>query len=270
MAGSDTGFTGSIPELYDTLLVPMIFEQPAADLARRVAAAAPEAVLETAAGTGVLTRVLAPLLPPGARYLATDLNQPMLDRAASRQPPLAGVDWRQADAMALPFPDATFDAVCCQFGAMFFPDRIAGFREARRVLRPGGRFLFSAWGRIEDNGFAARVTEAAAALFPDDPPRFLARTPHGYADPQTIRADLAAAGFAAADVETMQGTSAAPSARHVATAYCQGTPLSGELEALAPGRLAELTGRVAAALAETFGTGPVSAPIRWLVATASG
>ena len=191
MAESDKVFAGSIPKFYDTLMVPLIFEAYAADLAELVAASSPGSVLETAAGSGVVTRALAPRLGADARYVVTDLNQPMLDYAATRQGPDSRIEWRQADALDLPFEDASFDVVCCQFGAMFFPDRVAGYAEARRVLRPGGRFVFSVWDRIEENAFADDVTNAVAAVFPHDPPRFLARTPHGYHDIALIRDELA-------------------------------------------------------------------------------
>src|ERR1051325_791684 len=190
MAETDKLFAGSIPENYDRYLVPLIFEPYAADLARRAASLSPSAVLETAAGSGVVTRALAPRLPAGASYIVTDLNQPMVDYAASRQPPDTRIKWRQADAMALPFENAAFDLVCCQFGAMFFPDRPAAYGEAKRVLKPGGHFLFHVWDRIEENVFADTVTNALAEMFPKDPPRFMARTPHGYHDKDLIRRDL--------------------------------------------------------------------------------
>ena len=135
MSESDKVFAGSIPKLYDTLMVPLIFEAYAADLAELVAASSPGAVLETAAGSGVVARALAPRLKPDARYVVTDLNQPMLDYAATRQGPDSRIEWRQADALDLPFEDASFDVVCCQFGAMFFSNRVAGYAEARRVLQ---------------------------------------------------------------------------------------------------------------------------------------
>ena len=225
MTQGDKVFAGSIPKFYDTLMVPLIFEAYAADMAELVAASSPGSVLETAAGSGVVTRALAPRLGAGARYVVTDLNQPMLDYAATRQGADSRIEWRQADALDLPFGDASFDVVCCQFGAMFFPDRSAGYAEARRVLKPGGRFVFSVWGRIEENAFADDVTNAVATVFPDDPPCFLARTPHGYHDVALIRADLTRAGFTNIRIETREKTSRAPSARDVAIAYCQGTPL---------------------------------------------
>src|SRR6476661_395319 len=195
-ATDDRTFAGSIAEIYDRYLVPLIFDSYALDLASRLAEANPLDVLETAAGTGVLTRAIASRLPADARIVATDLNQPMLDRAKARQSQNGRITWKQADALALPFEDQSFDVVACQFGVMFFPDKVQGYKEARRALKPGGHFLFNVWDRISENEFADIVTEALAAVFPHDPPRFMARTPHGYHDAERIRADLNAAGFA--------------------------------------------------------------------------
>ena len=262
MADSDKVFAGSIPKSYDGMMVPLIFQPYGTHMAQLVAALAPRAVLETAAGSGVVTRALAPLLGGDARYVVTDLNQPMLDFAAARQGPDARIEWQQADAMRLPFADASFDVVCCQFGAMFFPDRGAGYAEARRVLKPGGRFVFNVWDRIEDNAFADDVTNALAAVFPDDPPRFLARTPHGYHDVAVIRDDLHRGGFTAIEIETRAEQSRAASARDVATAFCQGTPLRNEIEARDASRLQLATDRATAAIAARHGNGPVAGKIQ--------
>lgn len=260
--GSDAVFAGSIPELYDTHLVPLIFEPYANDLARRVAAEGPSRVLETAAGTGVLTRVLAHALPARVELVATDLNPSMLDRAAAVGTERR-VRWQQADASNLPFDAASFDVVACQFGVMFFPDKARAFAEARRVLRRGGLLLFNVWDRIEENELADTVTRALAELFPADPPRFLARTPHGYFSPQAILDDLANAGFSAAPrIETLAARSHAVSARLPAVAYCQGTPLRNEIEARPGAGLAEATSACAAAIVKRFGAGPVDARIQ--------
>src|SRR5881296_790361 len=195
--GTDRVFAGSIPKLYETYLVPLLFEPYAADLVNRLASRSLSRVLEVAAGTGVVTRALASVLPERVSIVATDLNQPMLDQAAAlgtKRP----VEWRQADATQLPFPDGTFDAVVCQFGVMFFPDKRKAFSEARRVLRSGGVFIFNAWDRIQENEFADTVTAALASLFPEDPPRFLARTPHAYHEHASIKQDLVSGGFLAA------------------------------------------------------------------------
>ena len=262
MSAGDKVFAGSIPENYDRYMVPLIFASYARDIARRAAALLPKAVLETAAGSGVVTRALAPGLSPDARYVVTDLNQPMLDYAATRQEQDNRISWRKADAQALPFEDAAFDLVCCQFGVMFFPDRPSAYREARRVLRPGGCFLFNAWDRIEDNVFADDVTNALAEFFPSDPPRFLARTPHGYHDTALIRSDLEKAGFSNVTIETRAEQSRAPSPHLVAVAYCQGTPLRNEIEARGPDKLEAATEHAASAIARKHGTGEVAAKIQ--------
>ena len=269
MAASDKVFAGSIPEIYDRFFVPLIFEPYAQDLAARLAKVKPHDVLETAAGTGVLTRAMASRLPADARIVATDLNQPMLDHAAARQPGERRITWRQADALALPFADQSFDAVACQFGVMFFPDKVQGYKEARRVLKPGGHFLFNAWDQIADNEFADVVTETLAKFFPQNPPRFMARVPHGYHDVGKIREELVTAGFASISIETRDDISRAPSPRDPAIAYCQGTPLRNEIEALDPSALEAATQACAQAVALRFGNGPVAARIRAHVITAS-
>lgn len=260
--GSDSVFSGSIASLYESHLVPLLFEPYAADIADRLAPRRPARVLEIAAGTGVVTRRLAAALAPDAAIVATDLNQPMLDQAAligTARP----VEWRQADALQLPFADGTFDAVVCQFGVMFFPDRPKAFAEARRVLTSGGVFVFNVWDRIEENEFADAVTTALAALFPTDPPRFLGRTPHGYHDRSVIERDLAAGGFSAEPlVSTVAKRSRARSAREPALAYCQGTPLRTEIEQRNASLLATATDVAASAIAQRFGPGPVDGKIQ--------
>jgi ubiquinone/menaquinone biosynthesis C-methylase UbiE len=264
---ADRNFRGSVPALYDRHLGPMIFAPYAEDMAARLAGLAEGHLLETAAGTGVVTRALDAALPAGVSIVATDLNQPMLDHAAGRLSS-ARVAWRQADAQVLPFPDGMFDVVACQFGVMFFPDRPRAFAEARRVLKPGGRFLVSVWDRIEENEFADVVVRAVAALFPRNPPMFLARTPHGHHDVAALQTELRAAGFAAVEAEAVERESRAPDARTVAIGFCQGTPMRGEIEAQGEAALAAATEAAAAAIAARFGDGPVSGRIRAQVVTA--
>jgi SAM-dependent methyltransferase len=267
---TDKVFAGSIPKLYDTYLVPLIFKPYAADLVNRLSPLAPSRILEIAAGTGVVTRALASGLSESASIVATDLNQAMIDHASSVGTKRA-VEWRQADAMQLPFPDSTFDAVVCQFGVMFFPDRPRAFSEARRVLRAGGVFFFNVWDRITENEFADTIETALESVFPGDPPRFLSRTPYGYHDRRIIERELASGGFVAPPlIDTVAARSRATSPHLPAIAYCQGTPLRSEIEARDASRLDEATNLAAEAIAERFGRGDVDGKIQAHVVAVEG
>ncbi|WP_380058414.1 class I SAM-dependent methyltransferase [Falsihalocynthiibacter sp. SS001] len=262
MGDQDKKFDGSIPDIYDEYLVPLIFEGFAQDMASRVAALRPQRVLETAAGSGVVPRTLAPLLAAGAEYHVTDLNPPMLERAKSKQPARENLLWQQADALDLPFQDNSFDVVCCQFGAMFFPNKQQGYSEALRVLNDSGVFIFSVWDDIEENEFADSVTETAGRFFPDDPPLFLRRTPHGFGDTNIIENDLRAVGFSEIDVHTLTKQSHASSGQEPAIAFCQGTPLRGEIEERDATLLEKITKQAATDIEAKFGSGPVSGKIQ--------
>ncbi|MGH6954929.1 MAG: class I SAM-dependent methyltransferase [Alphaproteobacteria bacterium] len=268
MSELDRTFSGSIPEIYDRYLGPMLFEPYAADLAGRVADRGAGRVLETAAGTGIVTRALARVLPAAVAIVATDLNQAMLDFAAARAA-TGTITWRQADALSLPFEDGSFEVVMCQFGAMFFPDKRRAYREARRMLRPGGRFIFNVWDRIESNEIAGTVSEAVARLFPDDPPRFLVRTPYGYHEIATIERELRESGFRGVEAESVELACRAPSPREPAIGFCQGSPLRAEIEAQDAERLQAATDAAAKALARRFGPGPIAGSMRAHVVTAS-
>jgi ubiquinone/menaquinone biosynthesis C-methylase UbiE len=265
-SSTDKVFTGAIPKLYDTYLVPMIFESYATDLVMRLKMRMknrnPARVLEIAAGTGVVTRAMANELPASVAIIATDLNQAMLDQAketGTTRP----VVWQYADAMQLPFEDTELDAVICQFGAMFFPDKVKAYSEVRRVLKPGGLFLFNVWDRIAENEFADVVTQALATVFPDDPPRFMARTPHGYYEYHVIIDDLRHAGFAATPTfDTVTSVSHAESPDIPAMAYCQGTPLRTEIETREAAKLEHATRVSAEALTKRFGTGAIAGKLQ--------
>jgi SAM-dependent methyltransferase len=268
MATSDAVFAGSIPALYDRHLGPVLFEPYAADMVRRAARLRAGAILETASGTGIVTQRLAAALPGAVRIVATDLNRPMLDHASSK-PGMTRVRFQQADALNLPFADSEFDAVVCQFGVMFFADRVAAYRETRRVLKPDGRLLFSVWDSLAKNPLSAVVTDAMAARFPQDPPRFLARVPHAYHDIAVIRGELAAAGFPTATIDTVALPARAASCRDPAIGFCQGSPMRNEIEARDPAGLQAATDAAADALATRFGTGAIEAPMQALVIAAS-
>ena len=249
----DEAFAESIAAQYERYLVPLIFEPYAADMAARVASRSPQRVLEIAAGTGVVTRAMSATLARDVAIVATDLSQPMIDLAqtlGTERP----VEWRQADILALPFDDQEFDAVVCQFGVMFFPHKSTAFAEAHRVLRPGGALIFNVWDRIEENEFADTVATAVAAMFPGDPPSFLARTPYGYSDRSAIQRDLSVGGFLAqAQVTTIAERSRADSGNIPAIAFCLGTPLKNEIEARDPTRVATAVDVSTQALVARFG-----------------
>lgn len=251
-SGGDAMWAASMPEAYDRWLEPVMFHPFAVDLARRAAALNPLRVLELAAGTGALTKELLSAVPD-ATVTATDLNPPMVELGSARAP---GAHWRQADALDLPFDDDEFDLVACQFGVMFFPDKVAGFAEARRVLKPDGHLLFNVWDTVNKSFFAAALVAALERIFPDDPPTFLTAVPHGYADLDVVEADLTAAGMRLVAAETLVLEATAESTAGIVKGFCTGSPLRFFLESR--GDLEEMTSLVAQELTAVLGAGPVS------------
>ena len=265
---TDSSFTTDVAELYESTLVPMIFRQYARDMAERARALTPSSILEVACGTGVVTRALSEALPEECTIVAVDLNKAMVQRGGrvgTRKP----VKWCQADVMTLPFADDTFDVVACQFSVMFFPDRVAAYSEIRRVLRPGGSFLFSVWNDIDRNEFAEVVTRAVGSLFPADPPLFLARTPHGHGSPAEIEGDVKDAGFETCELIQRDDVSVASSPELPALAYCQGTPLRNEILARDPDGLDRATSIASEAIRARFGEGPIEGRISGVVVIAN-
>ncbi|MEU8887906.1 class I SAM-dependent methyltransferase [Streptomyces sp. NPDC048442] len=252
-----------MPAAYEQYLVPVVFRPFADDLAARASALRPRRILELAAGTGVLTSGLLAAVP-SAEVTATDLNEAMVAFGSSRAP---GAVWQQADAQRLPFQDGGFDLVVCQFGVMFFPDRVAAFTEVRRVLAPGGRFLFNTWGPIGTHAFGAALQAGLERAYPVDPPRFLPTVPHGYADPAVVAADLAAAGFAVEEQQELTLEGRAASAADVATGFLTGTPVRAAVEERGGGPAVRAT--VVGEMTARLGPGPVAAPMTAYVFQAS-
>jgi ubiquinone/menaquinone biosynthesis C-methylase UbiE len=266
MSATDIAFVGSIPALYDRYLGPLLFEPYAGIVAERAKALRPRRILETAAGTGIVTAALHAALPD-AEIVATDLNQAMLDVAAEHIRS-DKVSFQAADAQLLPFADSAFDLVVCQFGIMFYPDRVGANREARRVLCDGGRYLLAVWEPIERSPLVATVRDVLGELYPDNPAAFLERGPHGYGDPAQIEHDLLAAGFTDIELETVELRSTADSARLTAFALCQGSPLRLEIEQRGVPSLEEATDAVAKALERFEGPDGVDAPMSAHILTA--
>lgn len=266
MTATDTVFAGSIPAIYDQYMVPLIFEPYARLVAERAAALRPSRILETAAGTGVVTEALHRALPE-AEIVATDLNTPMLDQAANRLN-VSNVRFQPADAQALPFTEASFDLVVCQFGVMFFPDKVRANAEARRVLRDGGRYLLVIWDRIEHNLATMTAGRAVAELFPIEAARFYERIPFRYHDVGLIEHDLLAAGFTDVEFETIELRSQARSARNAAIALVQGTPMRSDIEQIDARMLDQATDAAEEALRKFEGPDGFDAPMSARLVTA--
>ncbi len=261
MSGSAAKFTGSIPEKYDTYLGAFLFEHYAAHLAGKLSLSPESRVLEIACGTGILTRQLLKVLPTKGTLVATDLNPGMLDYARGKVGPDPRLEWKQADAMKLPFADASFDVVAIQFGIMFFPDKVAALKEAKRVLKPGGTLAFNVWGSLEDNLSAKIVHELGMRKFPADPPKFFL-VPFGYYDLERIKADLNAAGFTDFRSEDVPHVVTTPSAKHAAIGLVEGCPMVVALQERGMTDPAPFTEEAAKLLAEAFGEAPMRTSIK--------
>lgn len=265
--GTETLFVGSVPEHYDRHLGPVLFEPMARDLARRVRVPDGARVIEVACGTGIGTRALLGVLPPHARLVATDLNAAMIEHARASVPADARLEWRVADANALGAEARTFDAWVCQLGVMFFPDKLAAFREARRVLVPGGTVRFNVFCEQAGNVFGRVAHETIGRFFAADPPAFY-RVPFSWCDEATIRSTLAAAGFAAVAIERVDLPTSSESAAHFATGLVRGNPVVHEIHERSTNGVAAIEAALADALGAEGGVAPWRGVLRSLAVTA--
>ena len=267
MAERHAAFVGTVPANYDRYLGPLLFHRFADDLAARLPVSAGTRVLEVACGTGIVTERLVRRLGGHGTLVATDLNEPMLAHAQARIPGSPGLEWRQADGTSLPFPDRAFDAVVCQFGLMFFPDKAAGVREAYRVLRPAER-TSSACGTPSSETPIARIThETIATFFPADPPQFYT-VPFSLHDVAAMRRLLEAAGFAEIHSESVETVGESPTAEDAARGLVEGNPVVGAIMERRPEALAEIKAAVARNIAAELGDRPVRCRLRAHVFTA--
>jgi ubiquinone/menaquinone biosynthesis C-methylase UbiE len=260
MSDNAASFTGSVPQHYDRDLGPVLFADFADEMAKRVAGFAPRRVLETSAGTGIVSRRLRDRLPSGTRLTVTDLNPPMLDVARAKFRPGEAIEFQPADAMDLPFRDQPFDAVICQFGIMFFPDKDRSYREAYRILTPGGRYFFSVWDAHRFNPFARLGHGLVTELFPTDPPQFY-QVPFSYHRLDPIKEAVTKAGFTGLKVEVLSRDQAIPDVTAFARGFVYGNPLAEQIRARGGD-----TERVVAALIEIyrreFGPDPARMPLQ--------
>jgi ubiquinone/menaquinone biosynthesis C-methylase UbiE len=253
----------------DRYFAPSVLSPFADDLARRLARLSIGPLLEIAAGTGVLTQAIASALSAGMTIIATDPNPAMVEHAMGK-PGMARVIWQQADPLALPFNNGTFGIVACQFAVAATPDPVRLFKQARGVMKRGGRFVFSVLGTLHANPVADCLQNALNEIFPDDPPRFIAAGLHGYANSETIDDHLTEAGFTEAIYTTVELPFAAASARDAATGYCLGTPLRPEIETRTAGNTEPVLQAATLALEKRFGRAAIETTMRAHVISAAG
>ncbi len=264
MSGNLADFSGNIPQNYDSGMGPIIFAGYATDVAHRIASHTPSRVLETASGTGIVTRALRDALPTSTHLTATDLNGDMLEIARAKFRPNEQVALQPADATALPFPDASFDAVLCQFGVMFFPDKAKSYREVRRVLVSGGRYVFSVWDAHRYNPFGRIAHEVIGSFFPADPPKFY-EVPFSYYLIDPIKEALTAAGFDGIEISVVQQHRSVADFSAFARGLVFGNPVFDQIRQRGGAEPAQIQEAVAMAMRQEFGGEPGVMPIQAIV-----
>jgi SAM-dependent methyltransferase len=263
---STLAYAGMIPRAYHNGLGPMFFEPYAREVAHRLALCPGARVLETAAGTGIVTRHLLARLPPDGQLVASDIEAAMLSIAQAATPPDQRVQWRIVDACALPFEENSFDAMVCQFALMFFPDQVSALREARRVVKPGQAIVMSVWGSLAENPIAQIAHETVTSFFPATPPRFYER-PFGLSEARVF--DLfVKAGFDSVVCDTVDLVGESANAERAAEGLIRGTPVSQEIADLDGSAFPAVIRAVAERLRAAGGDAPMQLPMRARVFTA--
>ena len=251
-------FSGAIPANYDEYLGPMFFEPYAIEVGKRIAALRPSSVLELACGTGRATKYLVDACAPGGKVTATDINPAMIDEAR-RKVPSDRVEWNTVDAMTLPYADSSFDALVCQFGIMFVPDRVQAYSEAHRVLKSGGTLLVSSWDGLEFNPIPQIAEKLLHEYFPNDTPQFYT-IPFAYNDKSVMRSELMQAGFSDITIERVNLEGTNRSVEAAAIGLLEGNPVNGEILARDPNALSVLKQRLGHDIAARFGQGEIVIP----------
>ena len=264
MPAENVAFVGSIPENYDRYLGPVLFEPYAKDLVERVNVPDGGSLLEVACGTGIVTRHLRDRLPPGVKIVATDLNEAMIKFAAQKFRPDENIEWKPADALELPFADESFDAVICQFGLMFFPDKQQGVNEAHRVLKPNGQYMFSVWDDIARTDLAKVTESVIKQFFPTNPPDFY-DIPFSFHEQDKLRSVLSTAGFREINIDIVPFPCVSTSARDAARGLIHGNPVISAINERDASKAPEIEAALAERIGAQFGAAPVNARMQAIV-----
>ena len=267
MPTENVAFVGSIPENYDRYLGPVLFEPYAKDLAERIRVPAVGSLLEVACGTGIVTRRLRDRLPPSVKIVATDLNEAMMTFATQKFRSDENIEWKPADALDLPFGDGSFDAVVCQFGLMFFPDKQRGVSEAYRVLKPDGQYTFSVWDAIERIDLAKATETVIKQFFPENPPDFY-DIPFSFHEQDKLQSVLMTAGFREITIDVVPFPCVSASARDAAHGLIHGNPVINAINERDPSKAPEIEAALAEKIAAQFGNAPVNAHMQAIVCSA--
>ncbi len=260
MSTDNAAFIGTIPQNYDRYLGPLLFEPYAKDMVGRIDTASVNAVLEIACGTGRVTRHLKASLSPTVRIVATDLNADMLTVARAANPG-NNIQWQLADAQDLPFDDAGFDIVACQFGFMFVPNKAKAFAEAWRVLKPGGCLLFNTWDKMENNELIHVTNPVIVSYFPTDPPTFY-QIPFSFHDEKLIRSLLDQAGFYQIELALVKKEATSTSAKEAAIGLVEGNPVYGFICERDASMVGVIRCHIEKAIADKFGDYPLKSSMQ--------
>lgn len=262
-------FSGSIPEAYDKYLGPLLFEFSAKDTASRIESNIPAGgkMLEIACGTGISTYYIRNSLVGDIHITATDVNPAMLDYAKSKHGDLDGVTFEVADALSLPYEDNSFDAVVCQFGIMFFPDKLKGLQEMHRVLKPGGTLYLTVWDKIEKNESALIIYFSIEKFFESNPPQFT-KIPFSFNDIESIKEIFSNAGFKNCNHNIVAETVKGIPAIDVARGWITGSPNIIEINERAVASTEEIIKSVSDAIIEKLGPEPIAFDLQEIIFTA--
>lgn len=259
-------FNSAVAPHYDKYQGPIFFEPYAIEISKRIDPTSVKTALEIACGTGRVTRHLRKTLSPAAKLIATDISPDMLAVAKD----ILGdenIEWQTVDAQQLPFDDNSIDLIVCAFGYMFLPDKVKGFKEAYRVLRPGGKLLFTTWDKLELNGASyIQRTVVAKYLANDVPPTYMLA--FSMNNEEELRGWLQQAGFSEVGFESVEQIASGETAKGVTEGLTMGGSFCNMIMERNPDWMPLIKAEIEKQLSEKFGAEPMKSPMRALFTTA--